>query len=52
MDAIGEVRTEAADARRRRADEWGVPVRRVKMTYKSGSPGSFVWDFELLPKDS
>lgn len=50
MDPIGEVRTEAAVAREAKAAEWGVPVERVKITYKSGSIGAFVWDFELLPE--
>jgi hypothetical protein len=27
-----------------------VPVSRVKVKYKSGSIGSFEWDFELLPE--
>jgi len=52
MDPIGEVRSEAAEARRRYADEVGVPVSRVKIKYRSGSIGSFVWDFELLPKQT
>lgn len=50
MDPIGEVRTEAQDAREEKARQWNVPVSRVKITYKSGSIGSFVWDFELLPE--
>jgi hypothetical protein len=50
MDAIGEVRTEAHEAREAKAREWGVPVERVKIKYVSGSIGSFVWDFELLPE--
>lgn len=50
MDAIGEVRTEAQVARQLKADEWGVPVSRVKIKYRSGSIGMFVWDFELLPE--
>ena len=49
MDAIGEVRSEAREAREAKAREWGVPVERVKIRYVSGSIGSFVWDFELLP---
>lgn len=48
MDAIGEVRTEAQAARQGKADEWGVPIERVKIIYKSGTIGHFVWDFELL----
>ncbi len=51
MDPIGEVRSEARDARRAKADEWGVPVERVRIKYRSGTIGSFVWDFELLPDD-
>lgn len=50
MDPIGEVRTEAAVAREEKAREWKVPVERVKIKYRSGSIGSFVWDFELLPE--
>lgn len=50
MDAIGEVRTEAATARQAKANEWGVPVERVKIKYLEGSIGSFIWDFELLPE--
>lgn len=50
MDPIGEVRTEAGEAREAKALQWGVPVERVKIKYKSGSIGSFVWDFELLPE--
>lgn len=49
MNPIGEVQTEAMSARRAKADEWGVPVERVKIKYVSGTVGSFVWDFELLP---
>jgi hypothetical protein len=49
MDAIGEVRTEASVARRSKAAEWDVPVERVRIKYRSGSIGAFVWDFELLP---
>ena len=50
MDPIGEVRTEAQVAREAKAAEWGVPVSRVKVKYKSGSIGAFEWDFELLPE--
>jgi hypothetical protein len=50
MDVIGEVRSEAAEARALKAAEWGVPVERVKIVYVSGSVGHFVWDFELLPE--
>lgn len=50
MDPIGEIRTEAQEARQRQADEWGVPVGRVKIEYVSGSIGSFVWRFTLLPE--
>ena len=50
MDPIGEVRTEAQMAREAKAAEWGVPVERVKIAYVSGSIGSFVWDFKLLPE--
>lgn len=50
MDPIGEVKTEGRDAREAKAAEWGVPVERVKIKYKSGSIGSFEWDFELLPE--
>ena len=50
MDALGEVRSEAAQAREAKAREWGVPVERVKIKYVSGSIGQFVWDFELLPE--
>ena len=50
MDVIGEVRSEAFDARVAKAAEWGVPVDRVKIVYVSGSIGSFVWDFVLLPE--
>jgi hypothetical protein len=50
MDPIGEVRTEAQVAREDKAREWGVPVNRVKVKYRSGSIGAFVWDFELLPE--
>lgn len=52
MDPIGEVRSEAKEAREAKAAEWGVPVERVKVKYKSGSIGSFEWDFELLPEPS
>lgn len=51
MDPMGEVRTEANRAREAKAVEWGVPIERVKIKYVSGSIGSFVWDFELLPFD-
>jgi hypothetical protein len=50
MDPLGEVRSEAAVARREKAAEWGVPVERVKIEYVSGSIGSFVWRFTLLPE--
>lgn len=50
MDAIGEVRTEAMVAREAKAREWGVPIERVKIKYRSGSIGTFEWDFELLPE--
>lgn len=50
MDPIGEVRSEGQVARERKAREWGVPVERVKLKYRSGSIGCFVWDFELLPE--
>ena len=50
MDPIGEVRTEAREARQAKADEWGVPVERVKIIYKGGTIGAFEWDFELLPE--
>jgi hypothetical protein len=50
MDAIGEIRTEARAARQAKADEWGVPVTRVKISYVSGSIGSFEWAYELLPE--
>lgn len=50
MDPIGEVRTEAQEAREAKAAEWKVPVSRVKVKYKSGSIGAFEWDFELLPE--
>ena len=50
MHVIGEVRTEAQVAREVKAAEWGVPVSRVKIKYRSGSVGAFVWDFELLPE--
>lgn len=50
MDPIGEVRTEGQEAREAKAAEWGVPVERVKIKYRSGSIGAFVWDFELLPE--
>jgi len=50
MDLIGETRTEAKAARVAKAAEWGVPVERVKIKYRGGSIGSFVWDFELLPE--
>ena len=50
MEVIGEVRTEAQAARQAKADEWGVPIERVKIKYVSGGVGSFVWDFELLPE--
>lgn len=50
MDPIGEARSEATVARKAKAAEWGVPVSRVKVKYKSGSIGSFEWDFELLPE--
>ena len=50
MDPIGVVRTEAQEAREAKAAEWGVPVERVKITYKGGGPGSFQWWFELLPE--
>jgi hypothetical protein len=52
MDPIGEVRSEGQEAREGKAREWGVPVERVKIKYRSGSIGSFVWDFELLPEPS
>lgn len=51
MDPIGEVRSEASAARAAKAEEWGVPVERVKIKYVSGRPGAFVWDFELLDDD-
>ena len=51
MDAIGEVRSEAKSARLAKAAEWGVPIERVKISYVSGSIGTFVWSFELLPDD-
>jgi hypothetical protein len=50
MDPIDEVRSEAQVAREAKAKEWGVPVERVKITYRSGSIGAFVWDYELLPE--
>lgn len=50
MDAIGEVRTEAMEARKAKAREWQVPVERVKIEYRSGSIGTFQWDFTLLPE--
>ena len=50
MDMLGKVRTEAVTAREEKAKEWGVPTERVKVKYRSGGPGSFVWDFELLPE--
>lgn len=50
MDPIGEVRTEAQEAREAKAREWKVPVDRVKIKYRSGSIGAFEWDFELLPE--
>lgn len=50
MNPLGEVRSEASEARAAKALEWGVPVERVKIRYVSGSVGSFVWSFELLPE--
>jgi len=50
MDPIGKVRSDAQVARAAKADEWGVPVERVRIKYVSGSIGEFVWDFELLPE--
>lgn len=50
MDPIGKVRSEALEAREAKAHEWGVPLERVRIKYRSGSIGAFVWDFELLPE--
>lgn len=50
MDPIGEVRSEAQEAREAKAREWNVPVERVKVRYRSGSIGTFEWDFEMLPE--
>lgn len=51
MNPLVEVRSEAKVARQEKAREWGVPVERVRISYRSGTIGSFEWDFELLDGD-